>query len=352
MNRITVIIIFLILFAGSIKSQTTVEGSPIKWYTIEEAQKLNDSIKKPIFIDVYTDWCGWCKRMMKTTFANQAIANYINVNFYPVRFNAETYDTIMYNGVEYINKGTGGKSTHELAKKILKGRLSYPTIVYIDREGNENPVPGYMKSKDIESLLVFFAEDLVKSVSFQDFNTLFMYTFPEVYNDEISKLITEKKPVPDTSGEVKWYTLKEATEKAKETQKPIYVYFYTAWCQSCKVYDTVLKDSVIAGLLNENFLPVKFDAASQDDAEFFGQLLGGTGPGNPHQFASAVLQGNFKFPAEAYISYDKKKLNEMHNFLTPEQLERVLSFFVEKAYTKQTFQEYIKTFKSKRKENN
>ena len=34
----------------------------IKWYTIEEAEKLNKKDPRPIFIDTYTDWCGWCKK--------------------------------------------------------------------------------------------------------------------------------------------------------------------------------------------------------------------------------------------------------------------------------------------------
>ena len=51
-----------------------------------------------MFIDVYTDWCGWCKHMMKTTFANKGIANYINTQYIPVRFDAETLDTITFRG--------------------------------------------------------------------------------------------------------------------------------------------------------------------------------------------------------------------------------------------------------------
>lgn len=69
---------------------------PIKWLTFEEAEKLDSAENRPFLIDVYTDWCGWCKRMMATTFHNRQLASYINQNFYCVRFDAETQDTIQF----------------------------------------------------------------------------------------------------------------------------------------------------------------------------------------------------------------------------------------------------------------
>ncbi|MFT6716831.1 MAG: thiol:disulfide interchange protein, partial [Saprospiraceae bacterium] len=63
-------------------------NSAIKWLTMEQAYKASRTLDKPIFIDVYTSWCGWCKRMDQTTFRDPVVANYINTNFYPVKFNA------------------------------------------------------------------------------------------------------------------------------------------------------------------------------------------------------------------------------------------------------------------------
>ena len=143
------------------KAQITVDPSPIKWLTIEQADSLFEKNPKPMLIDVYTDWCGWCKYMMKTTFANKGIAGYINTNFYPVRFNAETFDTITYQGKTYVNPGKGGaKPKHDLAKYLLNGRFSFLTIVYTDRKRHLYQIPGYMEIKDIEPLLVYFSEDI------------------------------------------------------------------------------------------------------------------------------------------------------------------------------------------------
>ena len=57
------------------------EEGLVKWRTITEAQELNKKQPKPFLVDIYTDWCGWCKHMMKTTYSNAGIANYINSNF-------------------------------------------------------------------------------------------------------------------------------------------------------------------------------------------------------------------------------------------------------------------------------
>ena len=67
----------------------TTSANKMKWYTIEEVQALNEKDPKPILVDVYTDWCGWCKVMDRKTFANADVQAYIQENFYPVKFNAE-----------------------------------------------------------------------------------------------------------------------------------------------------------------------------------------------------------------------------------------------------------------------
>lgn len=76
---------------------------PINWVSLEEADSLYAINPKPLFIDVYTDWCGWCKRMDATTFKNQQIANYLNTYFYAVKLDAETDEDITFQGRNYQN---------------------------------------------------------------------------------------------------------------------------------------------------------------------------------------------------------------------------------------------------------
>ncbi len=331
MNKRNYILLFIsLLLVQNLKSQTVVEPSLIKWLTVEQADSLFDKNPKPMLIDVYTDWCGWCKHMMKTTFANEGIASYINANFYPVRFNAETFDTLRYQGKIYTNPGIGTKPKHDFAKYILKGRFSFPTIVYSDRKRNLYQVPGYMKIKDIEPLLVYFAEDINANVSYDDWKVLYQFNYKKNYAEEITKLDSLK--YPDTSGVIIQKTMKEASELCLKNKKPLLIYIYTDWCQSCKIIDgIVLKNKTAADFINKNFYFVRFNAASQNKETLFGDTFEGTGKNRPHQLTQLLLKQSFKFPAFIFISPKKVKLGEIHGFMLPHQLNNVLNFFAEKS---------------------
>ena len=71
-------------------------GQQINWMTIDEALAMQKKSPKPIFMDVYTDWCGPCKMLDKNTFSNKDVANYINKNFYAVKFNAEGNEKVNF----------------------------------------------------------------------------------------------------------------------------------------------------------------------------------------------------------------------------------------------------------------
>ncbi|MBG16478.1 MAG: thioredoxin [Crocinitomicaceae bacterium] len=145
----------------------------INWINWDQMiqERENDSIKKKVFIDLFTSWCGWCKRMDGTTFSDRTIVNYMNSKYYCVKFDAETKDTIVFNGHQFINsdpsfvKSTNssrGKS-HWFAHSILDGKLSYPSYVILDE--NLTRLMIYKGFKDTEKLLgilLFFASDQYK----------------------------------------------------------------------------------------------------------------------------------------------------------------------------------------------
>lgn len=342
-----IIVLFIWLFFNiQIFSQTIVQPGLVKWLTIEQADSLFDKNPKPMLIDVYTDWCGWCKYMMKTTFANKDIAGYINQNFYPVRFNAETFDTIVYQGKTYTNHGIGTKPKHDFAKYLLNGRFSFPTIVYSDRKRNLYQIPGYMKVKDIEPLLVYFAEDINIGAKYDDWKFLFQINYSKKHEKELAD--ANKTNMPDTNGVVHNLTVKEASDLTFKNKKPLLIYFYTDWCQSCKIeMETVFRNKIISDLLNEKYNFVMFNAASENPDTLFGDILKSTGKGRPHQLMYALLKQSFKFPAFVFINSEKQKLSEMHGFLLPYQLEQVLSYFADETYKNIKFDDYLKTFSGK-----
>ena len=68
------------------------EAGGIKWMTWKEMQEAQKKEHRKVFVDVYTGWCGWCKRMDASTFKDAYIVKYVNDNFYAVKFDAETKD--------------------------------------------------------------------------------------------------------------------------------------------------------------------------------------------------------------------------------------------------------------------
>jgi thioredoxin-related protein len=168
-----VILLFALLTIG-FTIETLAQKSEVKWYTIEEALQLNKQEQRKIFIDVYTDWCGWCKKMEANTFTHPTIAKILNEEYYAVRFDAETKDTINFEGQQFINEGGRSRSPHQLAVALLQGKMSYPSIAYLN-ENNQllTAVPGYYTPDRLEPILMFFAEDAFKTQSFEEYQQKF-----------------------------------------------------------------------------------------------------------------------------------------------------------------------------------
>ena len=145
----------------------------IQWMSIEEAYALTltESTPKKIFIDVYTDWCGWCKRMDKATFQNPEVAAYMNEHYYNVKFDAEQKESIemLGNTFEFVPQGNRGY--HELAAALLNGKMSYPTVVFMNPKFEMlSPVPGYQEVGPFMNIAKYFGDNIYTEKSWQDYS--------------------------------------------------------------------------------------------------------------------------------------------------------------------------------------
>ncbi len=160
------IILVVALFVGMISAN----AQEVKWVSFEKAIELNKKNPKPILVDLYTDWCGWCKRMDATTYKNKVIVDYINKHFYAVKMDGEGKEDITFKGKTFKFVPYGKRGYHELAATIMNGRMSFPSTAFFNsKEQLLQVLPGYMDTKKFEVLLGYFNNDTYKKVKWEDF---------------------------------------------------------------------------------------------------------------------------------------------------------------------------------------
>ncbi|MFY0627846.1 MAG: thioredoxin family protein [Reichenbachiella sp.] len=116
----------------------------VNWLNIKEAQNLTKSESKPIFIEFTADWCGWCKKMDRTTFMDERVIKSLNQEFYPVKLDFDSKSTFLFNGKKYTAK--------KLAREF--GVQGLPTMAILSKDLNSHTlIVGYQKGKQLKNKL-------------------------------------------------------------------------------------------------------------------------------------------------------------------------------------------------------
>lgn len=168
MKRIILLILPLTFLFLSNSNPKPVEK--VEWLSIEKALEKNLDNPKSIFIDVYTDWCGWCKKMDATTFVNPKITKLLNEHFYSVKFDAEQKESVDFNGDNYKFVPNGRRGYNEFAATILQGKMSYPSYAILDENLKlVTVIPGYREVKEFEPMLIYLGEKKYTSQTYPEF---------------------------------------------------------------------------------------------------------------------------------------------------------------------------------------
>ncbi|MBI1802991.1 MAG: thioredoxin fold domain-containing protein [Ignavibacteriae bacterium] len=119
--------------------------------------KKND---KKIMLDIYTDWCGWCKRLDANVYSDPDVAAYLKAHYVSVKLNAESKTQVTYKDTAYSQVG--------FAQAL--GVTGYPTIAFFDSHGDFiTKLGGYVGPERFLPIVKFIGEDYYKKMSWDDY---------------------------------------------------------------------------------------------------------------------------------------------------------------------------------------
>lgn len=152
----------LMIVSAAMAQEKTEE---IAWIDLNTAFEQAPAAGKMVLIDFYTDWCGWCKKMDKTTYADSGVIAYINRHFIASKLNPEKSGDVKLDGETYT------------ARQFASGLniTGYPTTcIYIPAgEGEEGPtmipLSGYLTADKLLSLLQYFGDKAYQTMSYEDY---------------------------------------------------------------------------------------------------------------------------------------------------------------------------------------
>ena len=170
MQKLTLVLLSCLLIFSSAKVKPTFEK--LEWLKLGEAAEKLKQKNKPIIIDVYTDWCHWCKVMDEKTYSNRKVIDYLSENFYAVKLNAETRDTLNWNNRRFVYNA--GYKINEFALFATNGQASFPTTVILLNDGSPPiPIPGYMQPRELELIVKYFGDGEYKTKTFPEYQKTF-----------------------------------------------------------------------------------------------------------------------------------------------------------------------------------
>lgn len=151
-------IILLLLISGILTTQAY--GQSIDWISLSEAQNLAAEQNKKVLVFAEAEWCGYCRKMHKDVFPEQAVQDSLSKYFYPVRLDIESDKKIVFNEEEFTEESLSEEW------RIFQ----VPTLIFLDSEGGVIGIqPGFLPSHIFDKLLAFVGDDLAETTTIEKY---------------------------------------------------------------------------------------------------------------------------------------------------------------------------------------
>lgn len=163
-RRMNFLLITSLFILCSAKVSSTTHDKLV-WIKMDEITPKMKSDPKPVIIDIYTNWCYWCKVMDKKTYVNSKVVAYINDHFYAVKLDAETKEIVEWKDKKF--NFNDQYKINDFALYLTSGDISFPTTVIIPDESSA-PISfqGFLEPQEIEPILKYFGEGAYKNESY------------------------------------------------------------------------------------------------------------------------------------------------------------------------------------------
>ena len=164
-SRLITLAVTAVALVGAIyfttrNTKAPAEGGEIVWTDFGTGFSTAHTTNKKILIDVYTDWCTWCKTMDSKTYSDPEIAAYVRNHFVAVKLNAESQEKRQVAGHQL--------SDEDLAKAFEVS--GFPTTIFTTADGKPiTSKDGYVEAAEFKYILKYIGEDKYLTMSYADY---------------------------------------------------------------------------------------------------------------------------------------------------------------------------------------
>ncbi len=132
-----------------------------EWQPFEEAMGQAAETEQTVMVDIYAEWCNWCRRLEEEVYADTQVRNYLRENFAVTRLDFDDSES----EVTFQNEPF---AVPEMA--YLLGAQGVPTVAFLSHEGEYiTHLPGFVERDDFLDVLRFVATEAYKDQTWEEF---------------------------------------------------------------------------------------------------------------------------------------------------------------------------------------